>query len=315
MSLRAASAPPRRRRSHIDDVLAAGIARLDLRPADVGMRAPSGSQANRKAPAPEPDLLAYETLDNDSDEEIQDDFLDWEELWQDEEFENVLSKELQEHLADTDKDEEQRLSELASKVEVDELPSENRHVAYPLIVSWLTKHLDLTMYPAGPYPSYEEKEEMLTWYKDQLDMRRLNVVLKTWRSRNGVAGPAPPKFSKEQTAVLERWLSNNARDPFPTDDEKEKLMAESGRTLEQLNVWFTNKRMRKFMLGDEAERVLNLWWTKWAPKEHTKPSNVEFAALKRDITRILHEESVDMDEKYLETQIRGWLSKKRQQER
>lgn len=311
MSLRAASAPPRRRRSHIDDVLAAGIARLDLRPADVGMRWPSGNRkAPAPAPAPAPDLLAYETLDNDSDEEIQDDFLEWDELWQDEDFEMLLSQELQEP-----SDEEQQLSELASKVEVDKLPSQNRNVAYPRIVSWLTEHLDRTRYPDGPYPSFEEKEEMLTWYKDQLDMRRLNVVLKTWRSRNHVARPTPPKFSKEQTAVLERWLSNNPRDPFPTDDEKEKLMAESGRTLEQLNVWFTNKRMRKFMLGDEAERVLNLWWTKWAPKEHTKPSNVEFAALKRDITRILHEESVDMDEKYLETQIRGWLYKKRQQER
>ena len=322
MSLRAASAPPRRRRSHIDDVLAAGIARLDLRPADVGMRVPSGSQRDRRArapapaptPAPAPDLFAHETLDDDSDQEIQDGYLDLDELLKDKAFEELLKKDLGKPLADTDKREEQRSSERASNVKVDKLPFQNRH---PRIVSWLTEHLDRTRYPAGPYPSSKEKEDMLQWYPD-LNQRRLKDFLTTWRSRNGVARPVRLRFTEEQTAVLERWLRSNALYPFPKDDEKKELMKESGLTLTQLNDWFYNQRMRKFLLGDGAEGILNKWWMKWAPDARpTKPSNVEFAALKRDITKILPVVTAPEQRpqylKYIETQIKAWLFNKRKQ--
>ena len=52
MSLRprAVSAPPRGRRSRLEEVLAAGLARLSLQPADVGTRAPEKSKGKGKAP-------------------------------------------------------------------------------------------------------------------------------------------------------------------------------------------------------------------------------------------------------------------------
>ena len=51
MSLRprAVSAPPRGRRSRLEEVLAAGLARLSLQPADVGTRAPEKSKGKGKA--------------------------------------------------------------------------------------------------------------------------------------------------------------------------------------------------------------------------------------------------------------------------
>lgn len=52
MSLRprAVSAPPRGRRSRLEEVLAAGLARLGLQPADVGMRPPEGSKGKGNKP-------------------------------------------------------------------------------------------------------------------------------------------------------------------------------------------------------------------------------------------------------------------------
>jgi hypothetical protein len=57
MSLRprAASTPPRGRRSRLEQVLAAGLARLSLHPADVGMRPPEGTR-RRAAQGPRPSL-------------------------------------------------------------------------------------------------------------------------------------------------------------------------------------------------------------------------------------------------------------------
>jgi hypothetical protein len=61
---RACSAPPRSRRSRLEAVLAAGLERLSLQPADVGMRAPEGSR--RQAAARNPAL--YRAVDNEEPE-------------------------------------------------------------------------------------------------------------------------------------------------------------------------------------------------------------------------------------------------------
>ena len=55
MSLRprAVSAPPRGRRSRLEEVLAAGLARLSLQPADVGMRPPEKSKGKGKKGPPQ----------------------------------------------------------------------------------------------------------------------------------------------------------------------------------------------------------------------------------------------------------------------
>ncbi|KAG0225296.1 hypothetical protein BGW42_004508 [Actinomortierella wolfii] len=49
---------------------------------------------------------------------------------------------------------------------------------------------------------------------------------------------------KSVTTVLKAWLVENAKHPYPTEDEKLKLSQETGLTLNQISNWFINARRR-----------------------------------------------------------------------
>ena len=49
-------------------------------------------------------------------------------------------------------------------------------------------------------------------------------------------------FSKEVTDVLMNWLSNNVKNPYPSDEEKRYLCMRTGLTKKQLRIWLTNSR-------------------------------------------------------------------------
>ncbi|SAM07937.1 hypothetical protein [Absidia glauca] len=49
---------------------------------------------------------------------------------------------------------------------------------------------------------------------------------------------------KPVTAILKRWLLEHCRNPYPTEEEKRQLKAETQLTLNQISNWFINARRR-----------------------------------------------------------------------
>lgn len=54
-------------------------------------------------------------------------------------------------------------------------------------------------------------------------------------------------FTDNQRSILMHWLKNHQSNPYPTSSEKQDLMDKTGLNREQINVWFTNNRVRHGM--------------------------------------------------------------------
>lgn len=52
-------------------------------------------------------------------------------------------------------------------------------------------------------------------------------------------------FTVEQKQILFGWLNRQRKHPYPTSSEKEQLMELTGLSRDQINVWFTNHRIRQ----------------------------------------------------------------------
>lgn len=62
----------------------------------------------------------------------------------------------------------------------------------------------------------------------------------------GLSGKSTPRqqLPAEASARLQKWLQDNPTRPYPTEEEKEGLLQETGLTFSQLNNWFSNSRRR-----------------------------------------------------------------------
>ena len=54
-------------------------------------------------------------------------------------------------------------------------------------------------------------------------------------------------FTDNQRNILMHWLKEHQSNPYPTSSEKQQLMSETGLNRDQINVWFTNNRVRHGM--------------------------------------------------------------------
>ena len=54
-------------------------------------------------------------------------------------------------------------------------------------------------------------------------------------------------FTDHQRSVLMHWLKEHQSNPYPTSSEKQELMEKTGLNRDQVNVWFTNNRVRHGM--------------------------------------------------------------------
>ena len=61
-------------------------------------------------------------------------------------------------------------------------------------------------------------------------------------------------FSDRQRSILMRWLRNHEHNPYPTSSEKQELMEQTGLNRDQINVWFTNNRVRHGMSSSSQHR-------------------------------------------------------------
>ena len=63
-------------------------------------------------------------------------------------------------------------------------------------------------------------------------------------------------FSDVQKRILIDWLHSHKSNPYPTLLEKQELMQETGLNREQINIWFTNNRIRHGLTGIHANSVV-----------------------------------------------------------
>ncbi|KAI5838238.1 homeobox KN domain-containing protein [Morchella snyderi] len=50
---------------------------------------------------------------------------------------------------------------------------------------------------------------------------------------------------KHVTDLLRGWLNDHLHHPYPTEDEKQMLMAQTGLNINQVSNWFINARRRR----------------------------------------------------------------------
>jgi hypothetical protein len=75
-----------------------------------------------------------------------------------------------------------------------------------------------------------------TWDRDTLERMysdKVNFVVK--KKKN---------FTKDIIGILDGYFFSHLHDPYPSDQDKQILLQQTGLSLRQLNTWFGNKRMR-----------------------------------------------------------------------
>jgi hypothetical protein len=84
----------------------------------------------------------------------------------------------------------------------------------------------------------------------------------SWSAPSSVTPPGRKRkhfkrtmFTDSQRQILIDWLKMHQANPYPTTVEKEILMEETGLHRDQVNVWFTNHRIRQGFIA--SHRLAN----------------------------------------------------------
>ncbi|PKA60417.1 Homeobox protein knotted-1-like 3 [Apostasia shenzhenica] len=64
------------------------------------------------------------------------------------------------------------------------------------------------------------------------------------------------KLPGDTTSVLKQWWQQHAKWPYPTEDDKAKLVEETGLQLKQINNWFINQRKRNWHNNSQSATSL-----------------------------------------------------------
>lgn len=64
------------------------------------------------------------------------------------------------------------------------------------------------------------------------------------------------KLPGDTTSVLKNWWQQHSKWPYPTEDDKAKLVEETGLQLKQINNWFINQRKRNWHSNSQSMTTL-----------------------------------------------------------
>ncbi|KAK8944728.1 Homeobox protein HD1 [Platanthera zijinensis] len=64
------------------------------------------------------------------------------------------------------------------------------------------------------------------------------------------------KLPGDTTSVLKQWWQQHSKWPYPTEDDKAKLVEETGLQLKQINNWFINQRKRNWHNNSQSATSL-----------------------------------------------------------
>ncbi|KAL3745487.1 hypothetical protein ACJRO7_014573 [Eucalyptus globulus] len=91
----------------------------------------------------------------------------------------------------------------------------------------------------------ELKHELKQGYKEKIVDIREEIL------RKRRAGKLPG----DTTSVLKAWWQSHAKWPYPTEEDKVKLVQETGLQLKQINNWFINQRKRNWHSNSSSSSV------------------------------------------------------------
>ncbi|XP_057957509.1 homeobox protein knotted-1-like 3 isoform X2 [Malania oleifera] len=92
----------------------------------------------------------------------------------------------------------------------------------------------------------ELKHELKQGYKEKIVDIREEIL------RKRRAGKLPG----DTTSVLKAWWQSHAKWPYPTEEDKARLVQETGLQLKQINNWFINQRKRNWHSNPSTSTVL-----------------------------------------------------------
>ncbi|OAY53635.1 homeobox protein knotted-1-like 3 isoform X2 [Manihot esculenta] len=93
---------------------------------------------------------------------------------------------------------------------------------------------------------HELKHELKHGYKEKIADIREEIL------RKRRAGKLPG----DTTSVLKAWWQSHAKWPYPTEEDKARLVQETGLQLKQINNWFINQRKRNWHSNPSTSTVL-----------------------------------------------------------
>ncbi|GMH26611.1 hypothetical protein Nepgr_028454 [Nepenthes gracilis] len=93
---------------------------------------------------------------------------------------------------------------------------------------------------------HELKLELKQGFKSRIEDVREEIL------RKRRAGKLPG----DTTEVLKAWWQQHSKWPYPTEDDKEKLVEETGLQLRQINNWFINQRKRNWHNNSQSATSL-----------------------------------------------------------
>jgi hypothetical protein len=106
-------------------------------------------------------------------------------------------------------------------------------------------------FPGPPIPpatfAGKKQEEVITELKRKYSGQVLQVAQSKKKKKN---------FQKDTSELLNNWFFSNLHDPYPSDEVKKQLAAQTNLSLSQVNNWFGNKRIRyKRKMLEKSRRV------------------------------------------------------------
>lgn len=93
---------------------------------------------------------------------------------------------------------------------------------------------------------HELKIELKQGFKSRIEDVREEIL------RKRRAGKLPG----DTTSVLKAWWQQHSKWPYPTEDDKAKLVEETGLQLKQINNWFINQRKRNWHNNSQSANSL-----------------------------------------------------------
>ncbi|XP_062159321.1 homeobox protein knotted-1-like 3 isoform X2 [Alnus glutinosa] len=92
----------------------------------------------------------------------------------------------------------------------------------------------------------ELKQELKQGYKEKIVDVREEIL------RKRRAGKLPG----DTTSLLKAWWQSHSKWPYPTEEDKARLVQETGLQLKQINNWFINQRKRNWHINPSPSTVL-----------------------------------------------------------
>ncbi|KAE8656622.1 Homeobox protein knotted-1-like 3 [Hibiscus syriacus] len=102
----------------------------------------------------------------------------------------------------------------------------------------------------GATMSDDDEDQNSNMNSNRVTRRRLRTLGKKFCAREG-----RENFPGDTTSVLKAWWQSHSKWPYPTEEDKARLVQETGLQLKQINNWFINQRKRNWHSNPSTSTV------------------------------------------------------------